>query len=166
MSAGAKAGIAILVFLGINGLLFAFSENYYLWAKSFHLVAMISWMVGLFYLPRIFVYHADADQGSDKALTFEIMEKRLMKIIMTPAMILTWVFGFYLVGQLGGFPAWFGVKLLCVVGLTVFHFVLAGAMKKLCEKPDYKTAKQWRLYNEIPTILMTAAIIMVIVRPF
>ena len=166
MSAGTKAGLAILVFLGINGLLIAFSENYYLWAKSFHLVAMISWMVGLFYLPRIFVYHADAELGSDKALTFEIMEKRLMKIIMTPAMILTWGFGFYLVGKLGGFPTWLGIKLLCVVGLTIFHFALVGAMKKLREKPDYKTAKQWRLYNEVPTVLMIIAVIMVIVRPF
>jgi len=166
MNAGAKAGLAILVFLGINGLLVAFSENYYLWAKSFHLVAMISWMVGLFYLPRIFVYHADAELGSDKALTFEIMEKRLMKIIMTPAMILTWGFGFYLMGQFGSFPAWLGIKLLCVIGLTVFHFALARSMKKLREKPDYKTAGQWRLYNEVPTILMIVAVIMVIVRPF
>lgn len=166
MSAGAKAGLAIAIFLGINALLIAFSENYYLWAKSFHLVALISWMVGLFYLPRIFVYHADAVIGSDKALTFEIMEKRLMKIIMTPAMILTWAFGFYLLGQLGGFPIWLWIKLLCVVGLTVFHFVLAGALKKLREKPDYKSAGQWRAYNEIPTLLMIAAVIMVIVRPF
>ena len=166
MSAGAKAGLSIAIFLAINGLLVFFSSNYYLWAKSFHLVAMVSWMVGLFYMPRIFVYHADAKKGSDKALTFELMEKRLMKIIMTPAMILTWGFGFYLIIQFGDFPLWLWLKLLCVIGLTLFHFMLAGALKKLREAPDYKTSNQWRIYNEIPTLLMIVAIIMVVVRPF
>ena len=166
MKAGAKAGLAIAVFLGINGLLIAFSENYYLWAKSFHLVAMISWMVGLFYLPRIFVYHAEAALGSDKALTFEVMESRLMKIIMTPAMMLTWVFGLYLINQLSSFPVWLWIKLACVIGLTVFHFMLAVSIKKLRSTPDYKSARQWRFYNEVPTILMIGAVIMVIVRPF
>ena len=122
MSSGAKAGLAIAIFLGVNGLLIAFSENYYLWAKAFHIVAMISWMVGLFYLPRIFVYHADAEHGSDKALTFEIMEKRLMSVIMTPAMILTWAFGFYLIGQLGDFRL--GLVLNFYAWLVLLFFIL------------------------------------------
>lgn len=166
MGAGAKAGIALGVFVGLNIALYLGSENYYLWAKSFHIVAMVSWMVGLFYLPRLFVYHADAELGSDKADTFALMERRLMKIIMTPAMILTWLFGLYLAGQLGAFPLWLSLKLLAVLALTVFHFMLAGAMKKIALKPDYKSPRDWRLYNEVPTVLMIVIVLLVVIKPF
>lgn len=166
MGAAAKAGLALGIFVGVNIALYFGSENYYLWAKSFHIVAMVSWMVGLFYLPRLFVYHVDAKMGSDKAETFGLMERRLMKIIMTPAMVLTWVFGFYLAGQLGAFPLWLLFKLIAVLGLTVFHFVLAGAIRKIALKPDYKSARDWRLYNEIPTILMIVIVLLVVIKPF
>lgn len=163
-----RASIAIAVF-AVSGFLLwlAGPADRYLWLKALHVIAIISWMAGLVYLPRLFVYHADAEKGSVQSETFKIMEKRLMKIIMTPAMILAWILGLWLASEAGYFSEiWFHVKFAAVIGLTAVHFYYATAMKKFASDENEKSARQWRFYNEIPTILMIIIVIMVVVKPF
>lgn len=139
----------------------------YDWLKVLHIIAVISWMVGLFYLPRLFVYHSDCEPDSETARTFVVMEDRLLKVIMRPAMLVSWGAGLYLAWSGFGFMgAWLWLKLALVLGLTGFHGYLSGAAKKfaLGEKPG--TTRQWRMRNEIPTVLMIAAVILVVIKPF
>ncbi|MBU4531783.1 MAG: protoporphyrinogen oxidase HemJ [Hoeflea sp.] len=139
----------------------------YGWLKVLHVVAVISWMVGLFYLPRLFVYHADAPTGSEPATTFVVMEQRLVKVIMTPAMMVSWVVGLWLAWSGFGFLGlWLWIKIAGVVGLTVFHVYLSRAARKFAAGQNTMTARQWRMANEIPTVLMIVVIIMVIIKPF
>jgi putative membrane protein len=139
----------------------------YDWLKVLHIVAVISWMVGLFYLPRLFVYHADAATAGEPADTFVIMERRLIKVIMNPAMMISWAAGLWLAWS--GFALmglWLWVKIVTVVGLTVFHVYLSRAARRFAEGANKMTARQWRMANEIPTVLMIVAIIMVVIKPF
>ncbi len=139
----------------------------YLWLKALHVISMIAWMAGLMYLPRLFVYHAGEQAGSKTAATFEIMERRLLMIIMTPAMIFTWIFGFILAAKIHAFAQpWFHVKLTLVIALTIFHFVLASWRKKLATGQNTKSERFFRLVNEVPTVLMIIIVILVIVKPF
>ncbi|TPW28453.1 protoporphyrinogen oxidase HemJ [Martelella alba] len=173
---GAKAGkkaasralTALLVFLFICLGLFVFDrENFYLWAKAIHVIAVIAWMAGMFYMPRLFVYHADTKPGSEQSETFKVMEARLMKVIMNPAMILSWIFGLYLAWTgfhfMGG---WLHVKLLAVVAMSGVHGYFARAVKDFARDARNKSPKHWRIVNEIPTVLMMIAVIMVILKPF
>lgn len=166
--AGIRAAIAISIFVVIGFLLWlAGPADRYLWLKALHVIAIISWMAGLVYLPRLFVYHSYAEKGSVQSETFKVMERRLMKIIMTPAMIIAWVLGLWLAYSAGYFTApWFHMKLLAVVLLSGVHSFYAGAVKKFAADMNDKTARQWRMYNEIPTVLMIFIVIMVIVKPF
>lgn len=139
----------------------------YPWLKVLHLVALISWLVGLFYLPRLFVYHADCTPGSETARTLAIMEDRLLRVIMRPAMIVTWGAGLALAWL--GFQfigIWLWLKIACVVGLSIFHMYLARSARRFAAGQPARTARQWRIRNEIPTLLMIAAIILVIIKPF
>jgi protoporphyrinogen IX oxidase len=139
----------------------------YDWLKVLHVVAVISWMVGLFYLPRLFVYHADAEPGGEPAETFVIMEKRLIKVIMNPAMMVSWVVGLWLAWSGFGFAGiWLWIKIAAIIGLTVFHVFLSRAARRFAHGENRMTARQWRLANEIPTVLMILAVIMVIIKPF
>lgn len=145
-----------------------FILSHYDWFRALHVIAVISWMAGIFYLPRLFVYHADADIGSEMSETFKIMERKLLRIIMNPAMIATWFFGLMLVF---GNPAiasngWFHVKALAVVLMTGFHHYLGRCRKRFLTDRNQKSNKFYRKINEIPTILMIVIVIMVIVRPF
>jgi putative membrane protein len=139
----------------------------YDWIKVLHVVAVISWMVGLFYLPRLFVYHADHAAGSETARTFVIMEGRLLKVIMAPAMMVSWGAGLFLAwhgfGFLGG---WLWAKIALVIGLTGFHVYLSRAARRFAAGETPHDARRWRMLNEIPTLLMIGAVIMVIVKPF
>lgn len=166
--AAIKAAVAIGIFVLVVFLLWlAGPSDRYLWLKALHVIAIISWMAGLVYLPRLFVYHADAEKGSVQSETFKLMEKRLLKLIMTPAMMIAWVIGLWLAYSGGYFTApWFHMKLTAVVLLSGAHSFYAGAVKKFEADLNEKTAKQWRLYNEIPTVLMIFIVIMVIVKPF
>jgi putative membrane protein len=141
--------------------------DYYLWLKSLHVMAIIAWMAGLLYLPRLFVYHASVPAGSDQARTFEIMESRLLRVIMNPAMIVVWITGLTLAISGGWFRSgWLHGKLLLVIGLSAAHMYFARQRRLLAEGRDEKSAGFYRALNEAPTILMIGIVILVIVKPF
>ncbi len=138
-----------------------------LWIKAVHVMAVIAWMAGLFYLPRLFVYHARTEQGSEISETFKVMERKLLIIIMNPAMITAWVLGLwiaYLQGQFG--DHWFHAKLFFVILLTIFHGLLGKWRKDFAADNNRRSEKFYRLANEVPTVLMAGIVILVIVKPF
>jgi putative membrane protein len=145
-----------------------FPAELYPWIKALHIIAVIAWMAGMLYLPRLFVYHTDAAPGSDKAETFKVMERRLLRLIMTPAMIAAWVFGLVLLWGSGGLIAvgWMHAKLLLVVVLSGLHGWLAGQVKVFARDANKRPAKFWRMMNEAPTVLMVAIVILAVVKPF
>ncbi len=140
-----------------------------LWLKAGHVVSVIAWMAGLFYLPRLFVYHAEkALPGSELDLVFRVMELRLLRVIMQPAMIASWIFGLLLIA-LGSFDwsaLWSWVKLACVLAMTAMHLWLAGRQRDFAEGRNRLNGRTYRIANEVPTILMLVIVAMVIVRPF
>ncbi len=142
---------------------------FYLGIKALHVLAVISWMAGLLYLPRLFVYHVErAAGGSESDQTFQVMERKLLRLIMTPAMVVAWVCGLILIGM-GGFDwgaGWAWVKLAAVIAMTVMHFWLAGEVKGLAAGAMRRSGRTYRLANEVPTVLMLIIVVMVIVRPF
>jgi putative membrane protein len=139
----------------------------YLWFKAFHVIAVISWMAGMLYLPRLFVYHAAAERGSAQSETFKVMERRLLRYIMTPAMIVAWVLGLVLVLQSGAFAAgWFQVKFALVLLMTLMHGLLSHWTRDFAYDRNPRSEKFYRIANEIPTLLMIAIVILVVVKPF
>ena len=145
--------------------------NTYLLFKSIHLVAVISWMVGLLYLPRIFVYHSEAVQNNkseDLMFTFKVMERRLFMYIMNPAMIVSWIFGVLLIHTIGvaNFDfIWLQLKMAFVIILTVYHFFLFQCLRKFAENNNYFSPKFYKIINEIPTVLLIGIIIVVVFKP-
>ena len=141
--------------------------NLYLLFKSLHLIAVISWMAGLLYLPRIFVYHSEAEHDSQKKI-FKVMERKLYNYIMMPAMLLSWLFGILLIHSIG-FPAfselWMQIKTIAVIVLTYYHFSLGKYLSDFAIDQNQKSAKFFRIYNEIPTILLIVVIFLVIFKP-
>lgn len=140
----------------------------FLWIKALHVIAVIAWMAGILYLPRLFVYHANAAPGSETSELFKVMERRLANAIMTPAMIATWVFGLWLLALN---PAWFSdpwmhVKLSAVLLMTVAHGALSRWRKAFARDANTRPSKFFRIFNEIPTVLMIVIVIMVIGKPF
>lgn len=142
-------------------------ENY-LWIRAFHLISVIAWMAGLLYLPRLFVYHCGAPKGSELSETLKIMEKRLMRYIMNPAMIATWLFGatMLIVSPHLLEAAWMHLKLTCVLFMTMTHHVFALWRKDFEYDRNARPAKFYRYANEVPTVLMIVIVIMAIVNPF
>ncbi len=142
--------------------------NYYLLFKSLHLIAVISWMAGLLYLPRIFVYHVENSEKNETTEIFEVMEKRLYFYIMRPAMILSWLFGIILI-YINGIDIfsqlWMHIKLGLVVLLTIYHEYLGICLKSLKLKTNTKTSKFFRIINEVPTIILIFIIFIVIFKP-
>ena len=142
--------------------------NYYLLFKSLHLIAVISWMAGLLYLPRIFVYHVENSEKKETTKIFEVMEKRLYFYIMRPAMILSWLFGIILI-YINGLDAlsqlWVHIKLALVVLLTIYHEYLGICLKSLKLNTNTKTSKYFRIINEVPTIILIFIIFIVIFKP-
>jgi len=139
----------------------------YVWFKAVHVIAVISWMAGLLYLPRLFVYHSDSAVGSEQSETFKLMEARLYRLIMTPAMITTWVMGLWLAYVGFDFAAvWLWLKILAVFALSGVHEYFGRAVKRFARDDRDKPARHWRMANEIPTLLMVFIVIMVIVKPF
>ena len=145
--------------------------NTYLLFKSVHLIAVISWMAGLLYLPRIFVYHSEAVQknkSEDLTSTFKVMERRLFIYIMNPAMIASWIFGVLLVYSIGmdnfGF-LWMQLKLILVIVLTIYHFFLFQCLRKFAENNNSFSPRFYRIINEIPTVLLIAIIAIVVFKP-
>jgi protoporphyrinogen IX oxidase len=139
----------------------------YLWLKSFHVIAVIAWMAAMLYLPRLFVYHCEAPAGSPQSETFKVMERRLLKAIMTPAMIATWVLGLWLAHQGGWFKAgWLHGKLALVITLSALHGMLARYVKDFAADRNRRPARFYRIINEVPALLMAGIVILVIVKPF
>lgn len=139
----------------------------YIWLKTAHIIAMVAWMAGLFYLPRLFVYHADAEPGSDKSETFKVMERRLQQAIMTPAMIATWVIGLAL-AWLGNWwtEPWFIAKVCLVLVMSGFDGWLAARRREFADDANTLSARTYRIANEVPTLLLVAIVILVVVKPF
>ena len=145
--------------------------NTYLFFKSIHLIAVISWMAGLLYLPRIFVYHSEAilnNRSEDLASTFKIMERRLFIYIMNPAMIVSWIFGSLLIHANGmdNFGSiWLQSKLALVIVLTIYHFFLFQCLRKFAENRDTHSPRFYRIINEIPTVLLISIIFVIVFKP-
>ncbi len=138
----------------------------YLWIKTLHVIAIISWMAGLLYLPRLFVYHAEAGQGAASQI-FKVMERRLYRYIMTPAMIVAWITGLFLAAQAGAFhQPWFHLKAALVVLLTAAHFHDGLLLRRFAIDENLHSSRYFRIINEIPTLLMIGIVAMVIVKPF
>ncbi|WP_425373817.1 protoporphyrinogen oxidase HemJ [Phyllobacterium salinisoli] len=139
----------------------------YPWIKAIHVIAVISWMAGMLYLPRLFVYHCAAEPGSVQSETFKVMEQRLLRFIINPAMAVTWIMGLWLAWKIFGFSGgWLHVKLAAVVLLSAVHGYFSKAVRLFAADQNVKSARHWRMVNEIPTVLMVIIVIMVIVKPF
>ena len=138
------------------------------WVKALHVISVIAWMAGMLYLPRLFVYHSVAEIGSDKAETFKVMERRLLKGIMTPAMIASWVFGLWMIfaGLVDPMAPWLHLKLVMVLLLSACHGILAKYTRLFATDKNTKPQKFFRIINEVPTVLMIVIVIAVIVKPF
>lgn len=138
----------------------------YLWFKALHVISVIAWMAGLLYLPRLFVYHCGAAAGSDRSETFKVMERRLLRAIMNPALAASWLFGLLTAwaGDLWAEP-WFHGKMGLVLALTLAHMAMAGWRRAFAEDRNTRPERFYRIANEVPTLLMIGIVILVIVKP-
>ncbi len=163
-----RAGAGLAITVVIVGLLFWWRPSgLYLWLKAFHVIAVIAWMAGMLYLPRLFVYHAGAEPGSAQSETFKAMERRLLTVIINPAMVATWVLGLWLAWD-GAFWAsgWFHAKLGLVVALSALHGLFAGWVRQFGDDRNTRSVRFYRIVNEVPTVIMIAVVILVVVKPF
>jgi len=139
----------------------------YPWIKAIHVIAIISWMAAMLYLPRLFIYHCDAPKGSQQSETFKVMERRLLRLIMNPAMVISWAIGVWLAWNGGWLHAgWFHAKLAAVLALSGVHGFFSASVRAFAEDRNTRTPRFWRVLNEAPTVLMIAIVILVIVKPF
>ncbi len=141
--------------------------NFYLLFKSLHLIAVISWMAGLLYLPRIFVYHSEASHDSQKDV-FKVMERKLYNYIMMPAMLLSWLFGILLIHNLGFdvfLELWMQIKIVLVLILTFYHFLLGKYLSKFAIDENQKSSNFYRIINEVPTIILIVVVFVVVFKP-
>lgn len=146
-----------------------FLAPYFDWIKALHVMAVISWMAGIFYLPRLFVHHAEtAPVGSAQSETFKMMEAKLFGVIMQPAMIVTWVCGLLMImsGLVDWLAPWFIVKFIAVIALTGFNEWCRARLKEFARDENKRPGRYFRIANEVPTVLMIVIVIMVIVKPF
>jgi putative membrane protein len=139
----------------------------YQWLLACHIIAVIAWMAGMLYLPRLFVYHCEADPGSRQSETFKVMERRLLKVIINPAMILTWLLGVWLAWTSGLYAAhWFQAKFVLVLAMSGVHGVLSKYVREFAADRRRKSQKYFRILNEIPTVLLIVIVILAVVKPF
>ncbi len=139
----------------------------YEWIKALHVIAVISWMAGMLYLPRLFVYHCVAEPGSKQSETFKIMEWRLLRVIINPAMIVTWLAGLYMAWAAPWYNApWFHAKFVLVLILSAVHGVFSRWVKDFRADRNTRSQKFYRIINEVPTVLMILIVVLVIVKPF
>jgi len=144
----------------------------YEWIKAFHIIAVIAWVAGMLYLPRLFVYHCAAEKGSVQSETFKVMERRLLRLIINPAMIATWILGLWLAWQgpdsRFGWVAsgWLGAKLVLVLALSALHGFTARWVRDFAADQNQHSQNFYRIINEIPAILMAAIVILAVVKPF
>ena len=144
----------------------------YQWIKAFHIISVIAWMAGMLYLPRLYVYHCAAEKGSAQSETFKVMERRLLRGIINPAMIATFIFGLWLAwlgpdSRYGWFASgWLQAKIALVLGLSALHGLLARWRKDFAVDRNRHSAKFYRLINEVPTVLMVLIVLLVVLKPF
>ena len=149
------------------GLLLWTPAGFYAWIKAVHVIAIISWMAGMLYLPRLFVYHCGAEAGSKQSETFKVMERRLLRAIINPAMVVSWVTGLWLAFEAGFFRSgWLHGKLLLVILLSGAHGLFVRWVRDFAEDRNAHSHKFYRVVNEVPTLLMIGIVILVIVKPF
>ena len=164
---GGHALAVLLLAVAVAGLVVVLPPGAYLWMKALHVIAVIAWMAGLLYLPRLFVYHVAAEQGSVQSETFKVMERRLLKAIMTPAMIVSALTGFWLAitvhAMQGG---WLHAKIALILVLFAVHGHLAASVRRFANDANGRTGRYWRIMNEVPTLAMIAIVVLVIVQPF
>ncbi|SFB54419.1 putative membrane protein [Rhizobium sp. NFR07] len=163
-----RAFIALAIFLLILATTYVLRpDDFYLYVKAFHVIAVMSWMAGLLYLPRLFIYHSDAPIGSEQSETFKMMERRLLRVIMNPAMMITWMLGLYLAWEVFRFQGgWLHAKIAMVAALTWVHMFFGRAVRDFAADKPRRSTKYWRIWNEVPTVLMIAIVILVIIKPF
>ena len=139
----------------------------YEWIKAFHVIAVIAWMAGMLYLPRLFVYHCAAEPGSVQSETFKLMEGRLLKAIINPAMIAAWMLGLWLAWYAEWYRSgWLQVKLLLVIGLSALHGMMVRWVRDFAHDRNRHSQRFYRIINEVPTVFMIAIVILVVVKPF
>ncbi len=145
-----------------------FILQYYLWFKALHIIAVIAWMAGMLYLPRLFVYHVGAKKGSGLSETLKVMERRLLRFIMNPAMIITWVLGLLLLMSNTALmeQGWMHAKLTLVILMSVLHMVFSKWRKNFANDQNTRSAKFYKIWNEAPTVLMILIVIMAVAEPF
>ena len=144
-----------------------FLSNHIDWIKAFHVISVIAWMSGMFYLPRLFVYHTETTLGSPESERFKVMERRLLKAIINPAMIATWIFGLTLAWLTAAYKEhWFEAKFALVVVMSGLHGYFVGRVRAFAEDRNDKPARFYRILNEVPPLLMVFIVILVIVKPF
>lgn len=142
---------------------------WHLWFKALHLIAMVAWMAGMLYLPRLYVYHADTEPGSPQSETFKVMERRLLRAIVNPAMIAAWVFGALMLWNLSPdiwSQGWIWVKLAMLLGLGVMHGLFSRWRREFEQDKRLRPARTYRIANEVPTVMLVVIVIMAVVRPF
>jgi putative membrane protein len=165
---GLRAGAGLAITVGLLALLIAWHPaGLYDWLKALHVIAIIAWMAGMLYLPRLFVYHCEAETGSRQSETFKVMERRLLRAIINPAMVASWVLGLWL-GWAGGWYAagWLQGKLVLVLALSGTHGFFTRWVADFAADRNRHTQKFYRIINEVPTILMIGIVLLVVVKPF
>jgi len=163
-----RAEIAIAVTLAIVGvLILAKPSSLYLWLKAFHIIAVIAWMAGMLYLPRLFVYHCDAEPGSRQSETFKVMERRLLTVIINPAMVAVWALGLWLAWEGDLHKAhWLQAKFLLVIALSALHGFCVRWVGDFAHDRNQHSEKFYRIINEIPTVLMIGIVLLAVLKPF
>lgn len=166
--AAIRAGAALVILIGLTGVLFLVdAQRFYLWAKAIHVIAVISWMAGMLYLPRLFIYHCAAEPGSPQSETFKVMERRLLRLIINPAMVASWAFGLWLAWRGFAFSGgWLHAKIVLVLVLSGLHGYFSRAVRTFAADANRRPARHWRIMNEVPTLLMIGIVVLVIVKPF
>ena len=143
------------------------SPEFYLWVKAFHIIFVIMWMAGMLYLPRLFVYHCETTPGSAESERFKVMERKLLRVILNPSMIATWLLGLTLVAiTRADQQHWFQVKFLLVIAMSGLHGFYAAAVKRFGRDANTRPQRFWRILNEVPALLIVAIVILAVVKPF
>jgi putative membrane protein len=143
------------------------SQSFYLWIKAFHIIAVIAWMAGLLYLPRLFVYHCETTPGTPESERFKVMERKLMRGIINPSMIAVWILGLTLSFITGAWhEGWFHAKFALVIAMSAIHVFDAMTLKAFARDANTRSARFYRIWNEVPALLMVAIVILAVVKPF
>jgi putative membrane protein len=163
-----RAAVSLLIVAAAClGLVLLAPASWQPWLKALHVIAVISWMAGMLYLPRLFVYHSGVAAGSEASETFKVMEGRLLRAIINPAMVVTWIVGLWLAWTSFRFQGgWLHAKLALVLALSGLHGHFSAAVRAFAEDRNSRSARYWRIMNEVPAVIMVLVVVLVIVKPF